>query len=256
MTLVRIAIVGDRDPDNPNHAATEAALQHTAAASSLEVEHRWYATDALADAATVQQLRATHGVFCTTGSPYRSLDGALAAIRAAREQRIPFLGTCGGFQHAVVEYARHVAGLPRAAHGEYGESADAVIAPLSCSLAGQSFDVTIEAGTRASACYGATAAHEHYYCSYGIHQDRLEQLLRAGLPVVGYADDGTPRILELPDHPFFVATLFVPQARSTAGEPHPLITGFLQAARDHLQESVWCAPSVRWRARTRPARRP
>jgi CTP synthase (UTP-ammonia lyase) len=227
----RIAIIGDRDPDNPNHLSTEAALAHSATALGLRVESIWFATDALLDSSSLGQLARSNGVFCTTGSPYRSLEGALRAIRLARERRVPFLGTCGGFQHAVIEYARNVLGLTRANHGEYADNAaDALIAPLECSLAGQTFEVALQAASRAAACYGQTQARERYYCSYGVNPSWQEPLGEHGLPIVGTAADGTPRIMELPDHPFFVATLFVPQSRSTAEEPHPLVSGFVRAA--------------------------
>jgi CTP synthase (UTP-ammonia lyase) len=227
---LRIAILGDRDPRNPNHPATEAALQH-AAAGETPVDTPWLATDALLRDDVADELAACTGVWCTTGSPYRSLEGALRGIRLARERRIPFLGTCGGFQHAVLEHARNVLGLGDAAHAEYeGVEPDALIAPLACSLAGGTFEVEMQADSRVARCYGSTHAREQYYCSYGINPDYHATLLERGLPIVGIGDDGEPRILELPDHPFFVATLFVPQARSRSGAPHPLVAGFLAAA--------------------------
>lgn len=228
---VRIGIVGDFDAGNRNHAATEAALEHSAAVIGARIDAEWIATDSVLGGAGDERLAAADGVWCTTGSPYRSLEGALRAIRLARECRIPFLGTCGGFQHAVLEFARNVAGLEAAEHAEYeGSSADAVIAALECSLAGKWFEVDMRPDTRAARCYGALRPNEQYYCSYGIHPRWLPVLVDRGLPVVAWAEDGTPRIIEDPEHPFFIATLFVPQARSTASAPHPLVTGFVRAA--------------------------
>jgi CTP synthase (UTP-ammonia lyase) len=227
---LRIGIVGDRDTSLPNHRATEEALRHASAAGK-PIEARWFATDELLREEVAADLASCAGVWCTTGSPYRSFEGALRGIRLARERGVAFLGTCGGFQHAVIEYARNVLGLGDAAHAEYeGVGDDALIAPLACSLAGGSFEVEMQAGSRAARCYGATRACEQYYCSYGIHPELHATLLERGLPIVGTGDDGEPRILELPDHPFFVATLFVPQARSRPGAPHPLVAGFLAAA--------------------------
>jgi CTP synthase (UTP-ammonia lyase) len=232
MTL-QIAIVADHSPSNPNHRATELALQHSAAQLGIGLAAVWWPTECLLEPAVLAEVARADGIVCATGSPYRSLAGALAAIELARVRRIPFLGTCGGFQHAVLEYARNVAGLPHAAHAEYGgDGQDALIAPLSCSLAGQSFEVTLARGSRVEACYGTSSAREHYFCSYGINPRWLAQLLQRGLPIVGSAEDGTPRILELAEHPFFVATLFVPQARSTAELPHPIVTGFVRAAAE------------------------
>jgi len=229
MTL-QIAILGDHDPSNANHPATEHALQHSATRLGLGLAAAWWPSERLQDADVLAEVARADGIVCATGL-YRSPQGVLRGIELARERGIPFLGTCAGFQHAVLEYARNVAGLPHAAHAEYGAgAADALIAPFACSLAGQSFEVAIAAGSRVAACYAASSVREHYFCSYGINPRWLAQLLERGLPIVGTADDGTPRILELPAHPFFVATLFVPQARSSAEFPHPLVTGFVRAA--------------------------
>jgi CTP synthase (UTP-ammonia lyase) len=225
-----IGILGDRDMSLPNHRATEEALQHASGAGK-PIEARWFATEGLLREEVAADLASCAGVWCTTGSPYRSLDGALRGIRLAREQRIPFLGTCGGFQHAVIEYARGVLGIDDAAHAEYeGCGPDALIAPLACSLAGGTFEVEMHQASRVARCYGATRTRERYDCTYGVNPEYHATLLARGLPIVGTGDDGEPRILELPDHPFFVATLFVPQARSRPGAPHPLVAGFLAAA--------------------------
>lgn len=243
--MIKVAILGDRDGRNANHQATESALQHSAGQLGVRVDASWFATDALLKDAAVEQVEASHGVWCTTGSPYRSFEGALRGIRLAREHGIPLLGTCGGFQHAVLELARNVLGFADAAHAEYeGSPTDSLIAALECSLAGKWFDVQIDPDSRVADCYGSTEAREQFYCSYGINPRFQERLAARGLPIVGRADDGTPRILELAEHPFFVATLFVPQARSTAEVPHLLVTGFLRAAAEMTDESSRSAVKV------------
>ncbi len=88
-------------------------------------------------------------------------------------------------------------------------------------------------GTRAARLYGSDGAEERYYCNYGVNPDWVRRLTEAGLAVSGVGEQGEPRIVELPDHPFFLATLFLPQARSSAAEPHPLLTGFAAAAEAH-----------------------
>lgn len=232
---MHVAIVGDLDPANPNHRATEAALAHSGLRRGTAPLFRWWGTDELLRSDALAEVAGAAGIWCTTGSPYRSLDGALAAIRVAREHAIPFLGTCGGFQHAVVEFARHVAGIGDAGHQEYGDASGAhVVSALACSLAGKWFEVEIDPTSRTAACYGSHEARERYYCSYGINPRWLSRLVAAGLPIVGRANDGTPRIIELGAHPFFVATLFVPQARSTPQAPHPLVDGFLAACAERL----------------------
>ena len=107
-----------------------------------------------------------------------------------------------------------------------------MISALECSLAGRTLEVEIKPASRTEACYGTRQVTESNYGSYGINPTWLARLQQAGLPIVATADDGTPRILELPDHLFFIATLFVPQARSKPGEPHPLIEGFVRAAAE------------------------
>ena len=90
--------------------------------------------------------------------------------------------------------------------------------------------MTIVPGTRAAALYGAGEAIEDYYCNYGVNPDYVRHMDAGGLRVSGLGGDGEVRIVEIPDHPFFLATLFLPQARSIAGAPHPLLAGFAAAA--------------------------
>jgi CTP synthase (UTP-ammonia lyase) len=107
-----------------------------------------------------------------------------------------------------------------------------VITPLACSLVGQSHPVTLVAGTRAAGLYGTPVTTEDYYCNYGVNPAYRARLEGAGLRVSGVGPEGEIRIVELPDHPFFVATLFLPQARSTGATPHPLLKGFAAALDD------------------------
>jgi CTP synthase (UTP-ammonia lyase) len=102
--------------------------------------------------------------------------------------------------------------------------------PLACSPAGKALPIRLQAGTRAAELYDASEVVERHYCSFGINPEYREALVDGGLRVGGVDEDGDYRVLELPGHPFYVATLFVPQMRSTPERPHPLVTGFLEAA--------------------------
>jgi CTP synthase (UTP-ammonia lyase) len=93
---------------------------------------------------------------------------------------------------------------------------------------GQSQTVTILPGTRAARLYGAVDATEHYCCNYGVNPHYRRRLEEGGLRVSGVGAEGEIRIIEVPDHPFFLATLFLPQARSTSAEPHPLLVGYAE----------------------------
>lgn len=223
-------MIGDFDPEFPPHSATDAALRHSAAALGVTVDIRWHATDALEQSDLAGTL-VEDALWCAPGSPYRSLDGALRAVRFARERDVPLLGTCGGFQHVVIEYARDVLGFEDAQHAEYDPYAsDLFITELSCSLAGLEMEVRLAADSRAARFYGRTEAVERYYCNFGLNPEHQRLLDEGGLRVVGVDQDGEARVLELPDSRFFIATLFVPQLHSTPESPHPLITAYLRAA--------------------------
>jgi CTP synthase (UTP-ammonia lyase) len=105
------------------------------------------------------------------------------------------------------------------------------VTPLACSLVGTEQAVTILPATQASALYGIAKSVEDYYCSYGVNPVYRTRLEAAGMIVSGVGDEGEIRIVELPSHPFFLATLFLPQTRSAPGAPHPLLAGFAAAVR-------------------------
>jgi CTP synthase (UTP-ammonia lyase) len=226
-----IGLVGDRNPTNRVHIATEEALTDGPRAPAVE----WLATERLSDPQAIDLTRYS-GFLITPGSPYRGMDGALAAIRYARERQVPLLGTCGGFQHLVLEFARHVLGRVDADHAETSPGApDLAVTALACSLAGQTHPVRIVAGTRAAAIYGVDEVLEPFFCSYGLNPVYRPLLEARRLVVSGIDRLGEVRIVELPSHPFFVGTLFVPQARHRRDQPHPLISAFIAAASGSRQ---------------------
>lgn len=226
-----VAVIGDFDDTLTPHVATNDALAHAATALGLDVRVEWLAPVTLED--DLGAVPAADGLWCAPGSPYSSLSGALAALRHGRENGVPTLGTCGGCQHIIIEYARNVLGFEDAQHAEYDPySSRLFVSELACSLAGRTMPVSLDPGSRAAAVYGATRVHEQYYCNFGLNREYQQTLDDGGLRVVGVDDDGEARVLELPAHPFYLATLFVPQTRSTAERPHPLVSAFLRAARD------------------------
>ncbi len=226
---VRVGIVGDYDPGRVSHPATKGALEHASRTSGVAVEAEWLATASLEQRAA-EQLDSFDAVFCAPGD-YESSAGALEAIRSMRESSTPFLGTCNGFQHAVIEFARNVLGIADAAHAETSpDSPNLFVRPLSCSLVGKKMRVSVEPNSLAHAAYGRTEAEEVYRCDFGLDPERHALMEEGGLRISGADAIGEARILELPEHPFFVATLFVPQLSSSADEPHPLVAAFLEAA--------------------------
>lgn len=225
--MTRIAILGELDPAFPPHRATNEALAHSATTLGVDVDARWVST---ADV-TIEALREYSGIWIAPGSPYKSLVNTLAVIRHARERRIPCLGTCGGCQHIIVEYARNVLGFKDARHAEYDPYASELfVSELECSLAGRELRIDLVPGSRVAQIYGTRHAVERYYCNFGVNPDKVPLLRNGPLKIIGSDAEGEVRVVELPDHPFFVGTLFVPQMRSTPERPHPLVTAFVRAA--------------------------
>jgi len=221
----RIGIIGDYNPENPTHVATNNGIQHACEVLGKPVEAVWLATDG------PQDFENCHGLFGSPGSPYRSMEGALAGIRFARENNVPFIGTCGGFQHLVIEYARNMMGFTEASHAESDPYASCLfITALTCSLVGKTMEVSITPGSKAANACRATRSMEQFYCNFGLNPEYRDQLERHGLEITGQDQDGEVRIVELATHPFFIGTLFVPQARSVPGTPHPLVLEFCRAA--------------------------
>ncbi|WP_231890861.1 glutamine amidotransferase-related protein [Methylomonas koyamae] len=192
----------------------------------LEINADWISTEDI-DQTLFERYS---GIWVAPGSPYKNLDKTLAAIRHARENNIPCLGTCGGFQHMSLEYARHVLEFKDAQHAEYDPYASTLfISHLVCSLVGRQLPLTFEPGSSAAEIYGALTATEQYYCNFGINPDFIEVLKQGPLRITGADAEGEIRVIEWPGHPFFIGTLFVPQARSTPERPHPLVVAFLRA---------------------------
>jgi CTP synthase (UTP-ammonia lyase) len=222
-----IAVVGDYGAERPTHVATQRALE---SAVQPPLSFEWLVTD-VAEKLDDAELASYAGLLIAPGSPYRSMKGALKAIRVAREQGLPLLGTCGGFQHVAIEFARNVVGIADAEHEEtYPDAPRLAIVKLPVSLAGEEHEVYFVPSTRTADIYGEFSAVEPFFCSYGLNPEYRAPIEGHGLTVSGFGDDGQPRVLELSAHPFFIATLYVPQARYSPTEPHPLVTAFVAAA--------------------------
>ena len=227
-TRLTLALVGDRDERITAHRAIAAALPLAARSLGVAIEPLWLSTDSITSAAVLKQV---HGVWCVPGSPYRSMDGALMAIRHARTHGVPFLGTCGGFQHAVLETARHVLGWTDAEHAETASDAPrAVISLLQCALVEASETVRLLQGSRIAQAYARSQAHEGYHCRYGLNPAFQAALLQGPLVATAFDAAGEVRAIEHTDHPFFVATLFQPERAALRGEVPPLVLAFARAA--------------------------
>ncbi len=232
--ICRIALIGDFNPNVTAHQAIPRALHLAAADLQIMVEEKWLHTSKIGDPALT--LAEFGGIWCVPASPYADMEAALSAIRFAREQRRPFLGTCGGFQHAIIEYARNVRHIQAADHAETNPAggADLVITPLSCSLVEQREELILDQGSRIRASYQQERINEEYHCNYGLNAEFEARLFDGHLKPVARDLTGAVRAVELDDHPFFVATLFQHERRALTGEVPPLARDFLAAAQSAL----------------------
>jgi CTP synthase (UTP-ammonia lyase) len=231
MNTVRIGLIGDRDDAVTAHRAIPRALGLSRDALGCACEWDWLHTRVLAGAPAAR-LASYHGFWSVPATPYASAGGAIAAIRFARENGRAFLGTCGGFQHALLEYAEAVWGVPHPAHAETDpEAADPVIAALSCALVEASGEVVFRPGSRLAVLHGATLATETYHCRYGPSARYVGRLDAGPLRASGRDRNGEVRAVELEGHPFYVGTLYQPERSALDGRAHPLVTAFVDAAR-------------------------
>lgn len=219
-----IIALGDRDLGYLTHREVNAALE----LFPNEAEARWVATDS----PEARDLRRATAVWLLPGTPYRDVDAAFGAIRHCLETGVPFLGTCGGFQHAVVELARSRAGLAEASHEESDPDAvDPVISRLACALYGEVRTVTPRSGTHLAAIYGDDPFEGYHYCGYGVTPGVVARLEGAGVVVGATAPDVGVEAIEVPTHPFFLATAFQPQVGASEAESlDPLLATFVETA--------------------------
>lgn len=224
--MKQIALIADFNPDSETHAATTAALTHASEASDLAFDGTWIGTDEISE----DIFQNFDGMWVGTGSPYRNMEKVLWAIEQARIRDFPILATCGGFQHLILEFARNELQFLGATHEEYDAHAEELfITRLQCSLRGREMQLTLKTGSKAALLYGATKVSEKYYCNFGVNPKYLDVIRNSSMAIVGSDEEGELRVIELPEHRFYLGTLFVPQAQSWPNKAHPLILGFLRA---------------------------
>ena len=240
---VRIGILGDFNPEFRSHHATNESLQHAAAKLNLPVESAWISTPSVLEPDAQKMLESFDGIWAAPGSPYKSFDGMLKGIEFARRRDWPFLGTCGGFQYALIECARNVLGIKDADTAENNSgSKNIVIYPVACAvpergkdapkLSGPIPEIQLRPGSYLQSFYMKDTVEEEFFCNFEVNPDYEWAAMEAGFPVVARGPQGEIRAIESPTHLFYIATLFQPQLSSKLKKPHPLVLAFVQAAMD------------------------
>lgn len=223
---IKVGIIGDYD-GRPSHIATSESLKHSSEALGTAIEVIWVPTESLISDTT--QLAEYQGLWCAPGSPYKSMLGALNGVRYARENDVPFLGTCGGFQHAILEYAKDILQYKEIEDDDFDiYSTNIFLSEMTCSLVGQSRTILIQDNTLLSEIYKETKMVERYNCSFGLNEEFEKALLQKDWMVAAKDEQGEVRALVLDGKKFFVITLFQPQLSSSKENPHILVNSFIR----------------------------
>ena len=236
---LRIGIVGDFDRAKHSHWATEAAIFHAAATLGLAVKTYWVPTESLDRPGGEKSLESFDGIWAAPGSPYASFSGMLRGIEFARCRDFPYLGTCGGFQYALIEFTRNVLGFQDADTAENNlGSKTIVITPVGCPLPGgppggpkmSGGDIVYPvAGTLLDRLCGSAPLLGEFFCNFETNKEFVPRWEAAGLRVAARGQHGEMRAFDLPEKKFFLATLFQPQLSSSAEKPHRIVEGYLTA---------------------------
>ena len=240
----KIAVVGKYVDLKDSYKSLIEALVHGGIAHEAKVDITWVDAEAIERDGPESQFASVHGILVPGGFGDRGIEGKIAAVRYARERRVPFFGICLGLQCAVIEYARHVCGLDAANSSEFdADSPHPVIdlLPEQRNLADKGgtmrlglYPILLTEGTRASRLYGQGIIRERHRHRYEVNNDYVQTLEKNGLKISGvWAEKQLVEIIELEDHPHFVAGQFHPEFRSRPWEPHPLFAAFVHAALEH-----------------------
>jgi CTP synthase len=243
---VRIAMVGKYVDLTESYKSLNEALYHGGFANKARVRIEYFDSEKLDDGSV---LAGMDGILVPHGFGPRGAEGKIEAVRFAREHKIPYLGICFGMQFSVIEYARNLAGCDGANSTEVDESTPHPVIDLLPEQRGVAdkgatmrlgnWPCVIQPGTKAYAAYGKREIEERHRHRYEFNPEYKQRLEEAGLVLSGTSPDGRlVEIVEVPDHPWFVACQFHPEFSSTPFEPHPLFSAFIAAASQRASEKA------------------
>ena len=243
---VKIAIVGKYVELHDAYLSVVEALKHAGIDNLAKVNLKWIESEDLETGKPEDYLSDVQGILVPGGFGLRGTEGKINAIRYARENRIPFLGLCLGMQLSIVEFARNVCGLKDASSTEFDENTKNPVIYLMpeqngvVNLGGTlrlgAYPCKLKEGTKARELYGTENISERHRHRYEVNNDYREVLTGNGMVLSGESPDGRiVEMIELKDHPFFVATQAHPEFKSRPDMPHPLFKGFVKAATERLK---------------------
>lgn len=244
---VTIGLVGKYVQLHDAYLSVSEALRHAGFYLDAKVNIRWIDSEGITAETAESVLSGLDGILVPGGFGSRGVEGMILAAQYARENRIPYFGICLGMQVAVIEFARHAAGIADADSGEFApECAHKVIdfmpgqsdeVDKGGTLRLGSYPCVIRAGSTLERCYGTQMISERHRHRYEFNNDYREALTGAGLTLSGLSPDGRlVETVELSDRPFYVGVQYHPEFKSRPDKPHPLFKGFLAAALEKQQE--------------------
>ncbi len=246
---VTIGVVGKYTSLIDSYKSLSEALAHGGIANTVRVNLDWMDSEIFESEDPVSRLDGVHGILVPGGFGERGSEGKIRAVQFARERKVPYFGICFGMQMAVIEAARHLAGLADAGSTEFGPSKEPVVGLMTewtrgnekeirgsdSDLGGTmrlgAYDAVLTEGSKVRAIYGVPSISERHRHRYEVNINYRQRLEAAGLHFSGLSPDGVlPEIVELPDHPWFIGVQFHPELKSKPFDPHPLFTDFIRAA--------------------------
>lgn len=246
---VTIAVVGKYTGLKDAYKSLMEALVHGGIANNVHVNISWIESEIFESEDAVTHLEDVDGILVPGGFGERGSEGKIAAVRFARERKIPYFGICFGMQMAVIEAARHLAGIKGASTSEFGPCKNAVVGLLTEWQKGNevvsrsaaddkggtmrlgAYEARLQPGSRVAEIYGDTRIFERHRHRYEVNIAYRKTLEDQGLLFSGLSPDGElPEIVEIPDHPWFIGVQFHPELKSKPFDPHPLFASFIAAA--------------------------
>ena len=241
---VEIALVGKYVSLPDAYISVVESLQHAGVANSADVSIRWVDSERVSSYNVEEMLGGVHGILVPGGFGDRGIEGMICAIQYAREKQIPYLGLCLGMQLTIVEFARNILGYADAHSKEFNKDTTHPmihimpdqdgVTDLGGTLRLGSYPCVLAEGSKAAELYGEKEIHERHRHRYEVNNEYRDVLQENGMMLSGCSPDGRiVEMIEIPSHPWFIATQAHPEFKSRPNKAHPLFKGFIAAALKH-----------------------